>query len=217
MLWGDFLRNKDRHIHKWTHYFPAYERHFSKFQNQSITMLEIGVGGGGSSQMWRQYLGPFARIVGIDNREVCKQYEDDQVAIRIGDQGDESFLRAVNDEFGPFDIVLDDGSHKMDHLLLTFRTLYPLMPINGVYLLEDLHTCYWPAFGGGLRVENSFLNVCATLIHELHASHSYGAIKETEFSRTTLSMHIYDSIVVFERGRHLKKTHINCPPLPGKR
>ena len=65
-LWSDFLQNGGRLTNKWSSYFPAYERHLERFQNQAVTMLEIGCGRGGSLQMWKRYLVPHARIVGID-------------------------------------------------------------------------------------------------------------------------------------------------------
>ena len=65
-LWAEFLTNDAGMIHKWAHYFPAYERHLNRFRNQAITMIEIGCGGGGSLQMWKRYLGPHAQLVGID-------------------------------------------------------------------------------------------------------------------------------------------------------
>ena len=44
------------------------------------------------------------------------------------------------------------------------------------------------------------------LIDELNADHARGALAPTAFTtRSTLSMHFYDSVVVFERGRHLRK------------
>ncbi|MBV8898092.1 MAG: class I SAM-dependent methyltransferase, partial [Acidobacteriaceae bacterium] len=105
-LWSDFLTNDQRLIHKWTHYFPAYERHFQRFVNQSFTFVEIGCGEGGSLQMWKRYFGPFAQIVGIDIDPASKQFEETQIHVRIGDQADTRFLRSVLDEFGSPDIVL---------------------------------------------------------------------------------------------------------------
>jgi hypothetical protein len=203
-LWADFLNNDQRSIHKFAHYFPAYERHLERFCNQSVAMLEIGVGEGGSSQMWKRYLGPFAQIVGIDVRPECKEYEDDQISIRIGGQEDPEFLAALLEEFGPFDIVLDDGGHFMNQIATSFAYLYPTMPINGVYLIEDLHTAYRPTFGGGLGSPDSFVETSKGLIDELYAGQN-GAPKATDFGKETLSMHFYDSIIVFERGRHLGK------------
>jgi ubiquinone/menaquinone biosynthesis C-methylase UbiE len=158
-LWGDFLTNQQRVIHKWTHYFPVYERHLSRFRNLSITMVEIGCGEGGSLQMWKRYLGPFARIIGIDIRQECLALEEDQISVRVGDQGDASFLHRVVDEFGSVDVVLDDGSHLMRHMSASFKALYPMLSRNGVYIVEDLHACYWTEYEGGYRQSGSFIEI----------------------------------------------------------
>src|SRR5215469_11390917 len=99
-IYGDFLSNTGRRTHKWYQYFPAYERHFEHLRNQHITLIEIGVGEGGSLQMWRRYFGPFARIVGIDWNPDRRQVEEDQIYIRIGHQENRSFLERVLAEFG---------------------------------------------------------------------------------------------------------------------
>src|ERR1700722_19274468 len=99
-LFSEFLSHNHRRSHKWYHYFPVYERHFERFRNQHITLFEIGIGEGGSLQQWKRYLGPFARIVGIDIEPMCKQIEEDQIHVRIGSQDNEEFLARVVGEFG---------------------------------------------------------------------------------------------------------------------
>jgi len=204
-LWSDFLTNDQRLIHKWTHFFAAYERHLSRYANRPVQLMEIGCGEGGSLQMWKRFLGPYAQIVGLDIRPDCAAFEEAQIAVRIGHQADEAFLGRVLEEFGAPDIVIDDGTHVMAHILASFRFLYPRMANDGVYVAEDLHTCYWPEFGGGLRREGTFIEVCKALLDELNADLSRGAVAPTGFSRSTLSMHFYDSMAIFERGRHLPK------------
>jgi hypothetical protein len=97
-------------------------------------------------------------------------------------------------------VVLDDGSHEMEHLRKTFAFLYPLVPKNGVYMVEDLHTAYWSEFGGGYDKPDNFINYAKTLIDELNADQSRGAIAATPFTRQTWSMCFYDSIIAFEKG-----------------
>lgn len=204
-LWSDFQTNDKRLIHKWKHYFPAYERHFSRFVNTDVVFIEIGCGQGGSLQMWKRYFGPHARIIGIDINSACKAYAEDQIEIRIGDQSDRSFLDQIVKEFGAPDIVLDDGSHVMSHIRASFAALYPQLSRNGVYFVEDLHTAYWDEYEGGLKRKGSFIEACKDLVDELNADHSRKAVAPTAFTRSTLSMHFYDSIVVFEKGRHTAK------------
>jgi hypothetical protein len=203
-FWSDFLTHDGRPTMKLSHYYPIYERHFARFVNRSLTMVEIGVSKGGSLQLWKRYLGPFAQIVGLDINPKCKKVEEDQIAVRIGDQKDTAFLQGVIDEFGAPDIVVDDGSHIMQDVTAAFGFLYPRMPENGVYLVEDMCTAYWPECGGGLGEPASFIEFSKKLIDELNADHARGAISRTEFTATTMSIHFYDCVVVFERGRHAK-------------
>jgi hypothetical protein len=212
-LWADFLNNQQRIIHKWTHYFPIYEKHFKNWVYQPLVFLEIGVSNGGSLQMWKRYFGPLAQIVGIDIKPKCRDYEEDQIAIRIGSQSDTGFLAGVIEEFGAPDIVLDDGSHAMQDLAASFEFLYPRISPRGVYMAEDLHTCYWQEYGGGLQREGTFIELTKTLIDRLNADHTRGALPPDDFSRETFSIHIYDSIIAFEKGRHVRK---HCP-MTGRR
>jgi len=204
-LWADFLTNQDKVIHKWEHYFPIYERYFQPWRNRSLTFLEIGVAKGGSLQMWRRAFGPLARIVGIDIDPKCRRHEGPGVFVRIGDQSDAGFLRSVIDEFGAPDIVLDDGSHQMAHIRASFDFLYPRLPKNGVYMVEDLHTAYWDEYGGGLREPQSFIAHAKSLIDQLNADHARGALQADAFSRDTFSIAFFDSVVVFEKGQVWRK------------
>jgi hypothetical protein len=164
-------------------------------------MLEIGCGEGGSLQLWKKYLGPHAKIIGLDINPRCNEYEEDQISVRIGRQGDEAFLASVLKVFGTPDIVLDDGSHVMSDQIASFGYLYPRIDRHGVYIVEDVHTSYMDRFGGGLRREGTFIEACKDLIDQLGAETAGpGGAKVTEFTRTTLSMSFYDSVVVFERG-----------------
>jgi hypothetical protein len=207
-LWSDFLNNSGNVIHKWPHYFPIYERHFSSFVGKSIVMFEIGVQKGGSLRMWKRFFGPLAKIVGIDIDPDCLTSEEAGLYIRIGNQSDRQFLASIVGEFGPPDIVLDDGSHLMTDIRTTFDFLYPLMPRNSVYMVEDLHTAYWPEYGGGIERSESFVNHTKTLIDRLNADHSRGTVKPDRFTKETFGIHAYDSVLVFEKGEIFNKVPI---------
>jgi hypothetical protein len=199
-LYGQYLNNKGPSVYKWHHYFPVYERHFSHWKNRALTFWEIGVLSGGSLAMWQQYFGPYARIIGIDIDPACKSHEKQGISVRIGNQSDPVFLDAVVREFGVPDIVLDDGSHRMSDLWATFQHLYPLMGKNGIYAIEDLHTCYWPEYGGGLHHPDSMIEKAKSLIDELNADHARGAVKPDQFTKSTYSLCFYDSLLMIEKG-----------------
>src|SRR5688572_16048006 len=86
-----FDSHKGRLIHKWDHYFEIYEKHFSRYRNSPVNILEIGVSHGGSLQMWRKYFGDHANIFGVDINPECKKFEDGKTKIYIGSQEDDQF------------------------------------------------------------------------------------------------------------------------------
>lgn len=199
-LWQDFVNNDKKVIHKWMHYFPIYEKHFSPWRNKTLNFLEIGVSKGGSLQMWRRFFGPMATVIGIDMNPECLAHQEEGIHIRIGDQSDPVFLALLIKEFGQPDIVLDDGSHRMDHIKKSFEFLYPKISKNGLYVVEDLHTAYWEEYGGGVDDEDTFINVSKRFIDSLNAEHSRGAIQPDFITEHTFGIYFYDSVIVFERG-----------------
>ena len=65
-LYEIFLRSTRRDVMKWHHYFDVYEKFMAPFRGTDVRLLEIGVARGGSLRMWREYLGPAARISGAE-------------------------------------------------------------------------------------------------------------------------------------------------------
>jgi hypothetical protein len=94
----------------------------------------------------------------------------------------------------------------MHHIRASVEFLYPLVQTTGVYFVEDLHTAYWPEYGGGLRQPDTFIEFSKSLIDELNAEWTRDELPITEFSKATMSMHFYDSCAVFEKGRHLPQS-----------
>lgn len=200
-LWNNFLTNSGQPLHKWTHYFPIYDQWLAPRQNTPELFMEIGVWHGGSMRMWRNHFSARTHIIGIDISPDCKRFEEPGIDIRIGDQHDVGFLQSILDEFGCPTIILDDGSHHMKDIQATFDFFYPKMSENALYMVEDLHTAYWPAYGGGLRAPKSFIEFSKHCVDLLNASHSGGNLDPSDvFTRGTHGIHFYDSLVIFERG-----------------
>ena len=209
-----FLNNGTKRLHKWVHYFDIYETHLERFRGKSPVMVEIGVHGGGSLAMWKAYLGPGARIVGIDINPDCKQHEAEGIEIFIGSQDDPALIETIKAKYPVVDIVLDDGSHRMEHLRATFNLLYDHVHPDGVYMLEDLHTCYWPGFGGGLGRPGTFMEFTKARMDDLNAVHTRGKLPVTPFTASTRSICVYDSIVVFERRPQGHRFAPRTGPMP---
>ena len=205
----------DTNVHKWHHYFEIYSKHFEPYRSRPVKMLEIGVYRGGSLRMWKKYFHPKSTIVGIDIDKSCQEHEiaNQKVHVRIGSQADPDFLNKVNEEFGPFDIILDDGSHKTHHQITSFGALFrPALKEGGCYMVEDLHTNYWIMYTDS---PESFIELSKQMIDMLHEpylgrrevdfrlGHS-DAVQEIELSY--LSAHLdainfHDSIVALTKRK----------------
>jgi hypothetical protein len=200
-----FRQNNGRLIHKWIHYFDIYDRHFARFRDKEVTILEIGVFQGGSLQMWKNYFGKKAKVYGIDINPLCKELEEENTKIFIGSQEDRKFLKEIKKSIPPVDILIDDGGHTMRQQIISYEELFDHIKDNGVYLCEDLHTSYWLKYGGGYKRRGTFIEYTKNFIDFLNAYHSQqNALKVNKFTESVDSIHYYDSILVIEKRKRVK-------------
>ena len=196
-----FEQHNGRLVGKVDYFFDAYEQHLNPYRGLPIRILEIGVDKGGSLELWRNYFGSKAEIHGIDISPDVLQKAPDDATIHIGSQADHNFLIEISDKHGPFDIVIDDGSHVMDHQILTFEALYPRLNDRAVYICEDSFTSYWPEYGGKCGSENTFIEYAKKLLDELHAFWQFSDGREpSNFTKSTRGIHFYSGTVVFEKS-----------------
>lgn len=196
-----YFKNKHRIMNKWWHYFDVYQTFFGKYVGKEVKILEIGVYKGGSVQMWKEYFGKNATVVGVDIDERCKAFEEENVHICIGSQADKDFLTNVSEQWGPFDIILDDGSHIMEHQIVTFETLFPLLKEGGVFICEDCHSSYSPRYGGEYKKTDTFIEYSKNFVDYVNSQFINFEAKEKLPSWVDYinACHYYDSMVVIEK------------------
>ena len=204
-----FVGHKGPIIHKWHHYFPIYTQFFDKYRGRPVRFLEIGVSKGGSLELWRKYLGPDAIIFGIDIDPECAKFDGMAGQVRIGSQDDPEFLNKVIEEMGGIDVVLDDGTHHMDHIPLTLETLFPRLEDHGIYMIEDLHTAYWRSWGGGPTRKGNFFNYLRKIIDVMHRHYVDNDVQfapDADFDHVS-GLHVYYSIAVLEKAPPFTPQH----------
>jgi len=96
--------------------------------------------------MWRGWLGPKARIIGIDLNPECAKWRDSGFEIFIGDQGDSAFMRQTLDSIGEFDALLDDGGHQSFQQIVTLQEAIQGYNRPCVIAVEDTATSYMRDF-----------------------------------------------------------------------
>ncbi len=122
-------------------YLEFYEGFFAPLRNEALTILEIGVLNGASLKTWEEYF-PNAKVIGADIMPATKKFEQGRVVIELLDQSNIEELTRVAVKHGPFDIIIEDGSHMWEHQITTLRTLFPFVKDGGIYVVEDLQTNY---------------------------------------------------------------------------
>ena len=135
-------------------YTPIYERYFTHLRDEPITLVEYGVGGydaagkpcptagGASLRMWADWF-PNATIIGVDNCPKILDFEGRNIHIWLGDQADPNVADALAEQFGPFDVVIDDASHLSRLTIATFKATWRHIKPGGFYVCEDTANSYY--------------------------------------------------------------------------
>ena len=105
--------------------------------------------------MWRSWLGPQARIIGVDLNPAAKQWEKHGFEIYIGDQGDPKFWQENFNGIGHFDAFLDDGGHQSFQQIVTLTEAMKFMKPTSVIAIEDTVASHMREFSD--HMSRSFL------------------------------------------------------------
>jgi hypothetical protein len=155
-------KSSDKH-----NYCVKYEKYLPFNRYDKLNILEIGVLDGKSLLTWKDYYYR-SNILGIDINPDCKKYEEERISVEIGSQADDKFLNQISNEYGPFDFILDDGSHLNEHVIYSFETLFQYVKSGGMYIVEDVATSYFPWYGGGLNDPKSMMEYFKKLTDDIN-------------------------------------------------
>ena len=213
---------------KWNvHWYAGpYAFHLEALRNREFTLLELGIGGehvpnsgGASLRMWRDYFRK-AQIIGLDLHDKS-HVASDRIRTYQGSQADPvTIARIIQDAPHGFDVVIDDGSHRSEHVIASLVMLWPYVNSGGWYAIEDLQTSYWPHYGGALYDRGSAqtsMGFLKSLIdgvnwQEIHQP----TYSPSQFELTLTSIHFYHNLVFLRKGSNTEgSTTLNDNRLPG--
>lgn len=204
---------------KWGKHFYTqhYKNHFLPFRNQRINLLEIGVGGyddphqgGGSLRMWKRFFSK-GKIYSIDIQDKSLLQEN-RIRIFQGSQVDVEFLDKVVGDIGELDLIIDDGSHLNEHVITTFKHLFPKLKTGGIYVIEDVQTSYWPSFfGDSVNLNN--LSTSMGFFKSLTDGLNFTEFKlddyqPTYYDKNIVSMHFYHNLIFIHKGQNNEPSNI---------
>lgn len=213
------LNGTDKWNDHW--YTQHYQRHFNPFRLKRIKVLEIGIGGyenpysgGDSLRMWRSYF-PFAEIHGLDiiDKSVHKERN---INIHVGSQVDPVLLQDIIKKHGPFDIIIDDGSHQNEHVIFSFEHLFLNgLAKNGIYVVEDTQTSYWTDYGGvsdNLENNITMMNYFKKMVDVVNCQdYLWNKDLTSKLDYYITGMHFYHNLIFIYKGsnRNQDEKHIS--------
>lgn len=187
---------------KHPHFADIYDSWFCENRMKIKSVLEIGIYEGGSLRTWAEYF-PNADIYGIDVK--LREWNfPDRIKAFIGNQQDENFLiKTFGDK--SFDIIIDDGGHYMKPQKKCLKILFKLLKPRGVYIIEDLHTSYWPGYGGGLKSQKTTIEKLKSYVDSInhkaikHNKAQKNNYKVGYFEKNIESLHFYKSLCIIRK------------------
>jgi hypothetical protein len=217
------MKFSEAYIHdssKHRDYFEIYDEILSDNRIdrfEKLNILEIGVDTGHGLRALKTYF-PNSKIVGVDILPECKNHEEENIEVLIGSQVDSAILNTLKER--KFDLIIDDGSHKNEHVFPTFNELFPSLNTEkiGLYIVEDVHTSYWPYYNGGYKREGSTIENFKNLIDHQHLwcirdpidchipPYPGTNINETYYEKWVKYIQSYENITVVKK----RKTEARC-------
>ena len=200
------------------HYYTQhYGKHFKKYRFKKIKLFEIGVGGydrpefgGHSLRMWKKYF-PFGKIVSLDIYDKS-QLQENRIKIYQGSQVNPEILDKIVAENGEFDLIIDDGSHINEHIITSFKYLFPKLKMGGIYVIEDLQTSYWADYGGDNKNFNNpdtAMNFCKSLMDCLnYKEFNLPDYQPTIYDLTISEIHFYHNIIFIYKNKNEKQSDL---------
>ena len=124
-------------------YLKVYTDLFCSRKNAK-NVLEVGIACGGSIKLWHDYF-TNATVYGLDIRHSSQVWDELKTLSRV------KLLTSINaydaDTFPfsekKFDIIIDDGSHKMEDMISFIKLYSECIADGGILIIEDIPSIYW--------------------------------------------------------------------------
>jgi len=212
-------------LRKYIGYGPGYDENVHHIRERAIlaerkvSMLEIGIQSGGSTRVWKRYFRGLTDYVGLDIDPKCRKFQSPEEGIKIftGSQLDTVLLSKLCNDYGPFDIIVDDGGHFNEMMKTALSSLWSCLTDGGVYVIEDLHTMNMGShYLGGNSVSifqeiAEWMRVRSPSIRDKEQielkTHPGTHLKQMSFSDSLMFLHYGKEVPALTEGSVVKGSH----------
>ena len=192
--------------HRYDRFYPLF---LEPLRDQEFNMLEIGVSGGGSSQLWEEYFLK-AYIHGVDIDYDSYKGSSERFTIHQFDQSNPSDLQEIVNTLPKCKLIIDDGSHHPYHQFITFTKLFQnLLEPGGVYIVEDIECNWWKHDSDVYGYEIGHFNILDYFKNTLDQINSEFSNKQNPLNISTVTF-AHNCIIITKQTP--KETEINNRP-----
>jgi predicted O-methyltransferase YrrM len=123
-------------------YSEFYEKHLNSFKNKKINILEIGSFAGASAASFVKYF-PKATIYCLDINLTNFKFYSKNIKVFGLDVSKKSMIKKffnkinISNNEKYFDIIIDDGSHKLSDILISLNFFFKNLRPGGIYVIEE--------------------------------------------------------------------------------
>ena len=117
----------------------VYEELFKDLRFSADKVLEIGAYNGASIMMWKEYFSK-AQIFTIDNVSCPQISNRERIDSYLGDAYGYEILKELPNDF---DIIIEDGSHKIEDMSFVVVEYLKKLKPNGILVVEDIPDFNW--------------------------------------------------------------------------
>jgi hypothetical protein len=173
----DLVSGADQ-VEKPLKFYDIYDRYFSEFSGQPVTLLELGVHTGASLKVWASYF-PNGSVIGIDLIDPGPDFSAyPNIVYEVADQADRPRLDAICKARAPegFDLIIDDASHIGYSAAASYSVLFPRLKSGALYNIEDWGTGYYDDWPDGGHYQKIRVESFDGLVPKRLPSHDFGMV-----------------------------------------
>ena len=123
-------------------YSIFYEKKLEKFKDKNLNILEIGSYAGASAAAFTKYL-PNSRVYCFDINISNFKYKSKNIEVYGIDINNKKKIKKIlkkiflEQKINHFDIIIDDGSHYLSDILISFKYFFKYLKKKGLFVIED--------------------------------------------------------------------------------
>ena len=118
-------------------YSVYYEKYLSHLRQKKIQILEIGSHEGKGIASFYSYF-PFSKIIGANINPFQMKFKSKRITELFVDVTSEKVLTNLSNFIPKQDVIIDDASHNLRDILITFSRLFKNLKSGGIYIIEDM-------------------------------------------------------------------------------